>query len=157
MLTTTRREFRALRDGDTFAIDGETHVAAGDAHYSGDADFNGYIVYDTTGESFFEDEFPEYAHLPSRDPIDTYLWICLYKDSTGKFTEEDCYKDNLIDLQFPECIIAEWYEDHVKDDYDGPGKNSYVYWFRYVSTADDTDGLYQYALERGWDALREED
>ena len=87
------------------------------------------------------------------DPFADCLWVCLYKDSTGQFEEDELQFDNLVDLPFPERIVAEWYEDHVKDDYDGPGKDSYEYWFQYESTADDTDGLYQFALERGWDAI----
>ena len=55
---TTQEEMRCLKDGDVF-YDwfGLEHVAAGDAHPSGDASYDGYIVYDTHGESYFESDF----------------------------------------------------------------------------------------------------
>lgn len=56
---TTRKEMQNLLDGDTFFVYGKTHTAKGDAHLSGDASYDGYIVYDTDDESFFEEDFPE--------------------------------------------------------------------------------------------------
>ena len=57
--TTLRWDMENLRKGDTFYVNGEEHVAACDTHYSGDASYDGYIVYDESGESYFSDEFPE--------------------------------------------------------------------------------------------------
>ena len=48
-----------LKKGDTFIINGETHTVSVDAHPSGDASVNCYIVYDENDESWFDDDFPE--------------------------------------------------------------------------------------------------
>jgi hypothetical protein len=58
---TSRHEMRNLRDGDTFYVNGEKHTAKGDSHLSGDASYDGYIVYDENDESWFEDDFLEDA------------------------------------------------------------------------------------------------
>lgn len=47
-----------LRDGDEFFVYGQRHVADGDAHQSGDASYDGYIVYSKDGDSYFEEDFP---------------------------------------------------------------------------------------------------
>ncbi len=55
---TTWQEMRNLRNGDVFYVNGEKHIAADDSHLSGDASYDGYVVYDENGESFFETDFP---------------------------------------------------------------------------------------------------
>lgn len=46
-------DFENIHDGDTFFVNGIPHVADGDAHYSGDASYDGYLVYSMDGESWF--------------------------------------------------------------------------------------------------------
>ena len=59
---TTKRQMEDLLKGDTFYFNREKHVASCDSHYSGDSSYDGYIVYDEDGESFFSDEFPSYFY-----------------------------------------------------------------------------------------------
>lgn len=55
---TTQETMKELKDGDPFFdCFGYQHIAKGDAHYSGDASYDGYIVYDENDESFFEEDF----------------------------------------------------------------------------------------------------
>lgn len=58
---TSRHEMRNLHDGDTFYVNGEKHTAKGDSHLSGDASYDGYIVYDENDNSWFENDFLENA------------------------------------------------------------------------------------------------
>lgn len=55
---TSRYAMRNLRKGDTFVVGGYMHTAGSDAHPSGDASYDGYIVYDIHGDSYFEEDFP---------------------------------------------------------------------------------------------------
>lgn len=92
---------------------------------------------------------------------DEMLSVCVYCDSTGLYTDEECFDDNLCDLYFPEEIVREWYaeneEDFVKETMDELGcseeQATFSAWFE-VYTADDTDGLYRFALQRGFKAER---
>lgn len=56
---TSKQEMRNLRNGDTFYVNGEQHTAKGDSHLSGDASYDGYIVYDENDESWFEEDFED--------------------------------------------------------------------------------------------------
>ena len=48
--------FEDICDGDTFFVNGVPYVADGDAHYSGDASYDGYLVYSMDGESWFPED-----------------------------------------------------------------------------------------------------
>lgn len=54
---TTREQMRNIKKGETFFVDGEMRTASTDSHLSGDASYDGYIVYDENGESWFEEDF----------------------------------------------------------------------------------------------------
>ena len=54
---TTVEEMKKLKDGDKFVIHNVEYTAQGDSHLSGDASYDGYIVYDTDGEGWFESDF----------------------------------------------------------------------------------------------------
>lgn len=54
--TLSRANFEDLKKGDVFFIKGVPHVAQDDAHFSGDASYAGYLVYDEQGESWFPEE-----------------------------------------------------------------------------------------------------
>ena len=45
--------FESLRAGDTIFVKGCARIVEEDAHYSGDASYDGYLLYDTEGESWF--------------------------------------------------------------------------------------------------------
>lgn len=57
LMDTSPNEMRELKKGDAFYVRGERHIANCDAHLSGDSTYEGYIVYDEEGKSYFEDEF----------------------------------------------------------------------------------------------------
>lgn len=83
--------------------------------------------------------------------MDPMIYVCVYCDSTGLYTEEECDFDNMTYLQFPESIVKEWF------DFKGYGKfTEFHRWLSDEYTCDDTDGLYQFALDRGFHVKRED-
>ena len=58
---TTRVQMQGLKKGDEFFVNGKRHVATTDAHVSGDATCDEYVVYDEMGEGWFETDFPKVA------------------------------------------------------------------------------------------------
>lgn len=83
--------------------------------------------------------------------------VCIYCDSTGLFSEEECNGDNLTDMLFPAWIIEAWYKENekvfaFKCEAEGYEANLYN-WYTEVYTANDTDGLYDFAVEKGYDPV----
>ena len=72
--------------------------------------------------------------------------VCVFRDTTPLYTEEECNRDNLCSLQFPEYIVREWYGERTgfKDWLEG-------------YTADETVGLYDFATQYGFRAERPEE
>lgn len=81
--------------------------------------------------------------------------VCIYCDSTGLFSEEEYYSENLTDMMFPAWIVNEWYKKNEKDfalECEAEGYKANIYnWYTEVYTADDTDGLYDFAVQKGFD------
>lgn len=86
-------------------------------------------------------------------------YVTVYADSTGLFSEDECNYDNLCEVCFPEEIVIEWYnenknacdEDTSRDLRKLISECTYEDWINDVYTADGTDGLYEFALKRGFD------
>ena len=49
-------DFESLSEGDVFFVNGQPYVVGVDAHYSGDASYDGWLLYDAQGESWFPEE-----------------------------------------------------------------------------------------------------
>ena len=90
------------------------------------------------------------------------LDVCVYKDDTGLYTEEECERDNLVDLLFPAEILKSWYRLY-KNDFDAETMSDlkipeeecdFNKWYSYVCTADDFDGLCDYARRAGFEPER---
>ena len=86
------------------------------------------------------------------------VYVCVYADTTGLFSESECDDDNLVEMEFPEWIVREYYEEHnlVEDTADELGKPveecTFEDWLDKVSTAEQTDELYDFAEEKGFSA-----
>ena len=79
-----------------------------------------------------------------------YILLCVYCDTTGLFSDEEIDKGgNLCDRLFPRKLVRDFYAAT------GDGKYSFVEWVQDICTADDTDGLYDFCVERGFRAMRE--
>ena len=80
---------------------------------------------------------------------DKQLIVCVYRDSTDLYTEEEMYADNLAALYFPEDIVRDW---HKAIGAEVPFEE----WYNDIYTADDTGGLYRFAKVRGFQAEKGE-
>ena len=81
--------------------------------------------------------------------------VCIYCDSTSLFSEEECCSENLTDMMFPEWIVREWYKENEKEcikdcevEHEEP---CFENWINNSYTADSTDGLYNFAVQKGFD------
>lgn len=93
-------------------------------------------------------------HLPVK-----LIPVTIYCDSTGLFSEAECNTDNLTDMLFPGSIINEWYKENEKVlapecKAEGYEPNAYN-WYTEIYTADDTIGLYDFAVAKGYDPVFE--
>ena len=84
--------------------------------------------------------------------------VMLYCDSTGLFSKRECDNNNLTEMLFPEWILQEWYEKNEKIFIAECEENSvnapcFKTWITDVYTADDTEGLYDFAVEKGYDPI----
>ena len=84
------------------------------------------------------------------------VWVTIYLDSTG-WVEWDDIVDNLIEVEFPERLVRQWYIDNkekfdeeTRHDLGDDCKVGFETWLRSVYIADDTDGLFEYAIEHGF-------
>lgn len=82
--------------------------------------------------------------------------IFIYRDMTGLFTEAEVEHNNMCEMLFPAWLLKEWYDSHAHlreataERLKKPvGKCTYTDWVDLASTADDTEGLFAYALEKG--------
>lgn len=77
------------------------------------------------------------------------LDICVYCSSTDLFLEEEIDSENLTDLSFPAYIVKAYYMLDTKDD----SEAGFQKWLNEY-TADDTDSLYFFAKNYGFQATR---
>ena len=54
---TTKKQMRTIKKGQAFFVNKKLHIASSDSHLSGDASYDGYIVYDENNEGWFEEDF----------------------------------------------------------------------------------------------------
>lgn len=66
MMYTTASEMRNIKSGDLFLVNGEVHRAIGNAHISGDASCEEFLVFDENGEGWFETDFFEHILKDNR-------------------------------------------------------------------------------------------
>ena len=105
----------------------------------------GYCADEDYQRWFVSPEWGNYATDP-----DANVYVCVYCDTTPWYTEDEMNKDNLCDLMFPRKLVQEFYISR------GGDIMTFVQWFTEESTADDTDGLWQFCKERGFIAVRED-
>lgn len=79
--------------------------------------------------------------------------VCVYADTTGLYTDEECDFDNLCYIDFPENIVLDWFiQGQINGRIDR--ELGFVKWYNDEYTADDTDGLYQFAEAFGFHGKR---
>ena len=97
------------------------------------------------------------------DTMDELIPVCVYCDSTGLYTEDECAYENLCEIMFPKWIVEKWYEinkkacdaESIRELGIPESEASFEVWYNDVYTADGTDGLYDFAVENGFVGKRE--
>ena len=105
--------------------------------------------------------FFDYGLLKSKD--EEMIYVCVYADTTGLFSEDEVDIDNLCDIAFPKRIVEQYYEES-KDVFDAETSRelnipieecTFDKWLHEVYIAEDTEELFEFARERGFNAKRE--
>lgn len=81
--------------------------------------------------------------------------MCVYADTTGLYTEEECEECNLAYLLFPREIVEAFFDEEV--DYifvPGEGVIDFDTWLRTEYTADELIDLCEFAKGRGFEVVR---
>ena len=95
--------------------------------------------------------------------MEKMVLVGLYCDTTGLYNEDEMSKDNLCELLFPEKIVKDWYYKNVDKFSEETASElsvsleecTFDMWFEDVYTADDMDGLYEFAMDHGFKAVRD--
>lgn len=85
--------------------------------------------------------------------------VCIYKDTTHQYTDEECDADNCVEIPVPESLLVQWFMD-------GKCWNQTVSaeiledlrkWVYEESTCDDTCDLFNWLEQHGycWRRLQE--
>lgn len=80
--------------------------------------------------------------------------VDLYRDSTRLYSDEECDAFNCETFMIREHIVRAWYDENIAgeelDEDFGVYENTFENWYRFVYTCDDVDGLYHFAVDRGF-------
>ena len=89
--------------------------------------------------------------------------MTVYCDSTPFFTDEECDQENLTELEFPKSVVRSYYNEQIYEptpycsikqcEEDNDMETSFKDWLNSY-TADDTVGLYPYAINKGCEITR---
>lgn len=86
------------------------------------------------------------------------MYVTMYADDTGLFSEYECNKDNTVGFDIPRWILEDWYkenEDLNKEqtmDELGVSEEEATFdkWIKEVYTHDDFIGFYDYCIIKGF-------
>ena len=85
---------------------------------------------------------------------DKLIAITMYADQTGQYTEDEIARCNCTEVRIPESIIREFYEEMgCVIDFSGDYADiepSFENWIHCVYDNDSTEGLYDFAVQRGF-------
>lgn len=89
--------------------------------------------------------------------------IGMYADQTGLYTEDELAWDNWCELEIPERIVRQWYEENnlaeeTAEELCIPIEEAtFERWLKGVCWGEDTDGLFQFSVDNGYTPKREEE
>ena len=89
------------------------------------------------------------------------LPVTIYADTTGQFTDEECDRDNTVEILVPRDLLYQWFVETCQND--GPffeeftgtdpipvTERGFLKWVYAESTADDTVELYHWLNVHGF-------
>lgn len=85
------------------------------------------------------------------------MYITMYADNTGLFTEEEYNYENMADLIVPCWVVEEWYKRNEKENKRATMNEcdvseeeaTFEKWFNSVCICEDFDGFYDYCIIKG--------
>lgn len=86
------------------------------------------------------------------------MYITMYADDTGLFSERECDFDNTVGFDVPRWILEDWYKENedlnkeqTMDELRVPEeKATFDKWIKEVYTHDDFIGFYDYCIIKGF-------
>ena len=86
------------------------------------------------------------------------IYITMYADDTGLFSETECNKDNTVGFDVPRWILEDWYKQYEILNKDstmmelGVSEEEATFdrWIKEVYTHDDFIGFYEFCLIKGF-------
>lgn len=80
------------------------------------------------------------------------MMVTVYADTIGLLSEEECDKDNLCEVEVPDRVVEEWYQENklacdaeaIANGFDP----TFYDWYYHAYTADSTNGLIAFAADR---------
>ena len=85
---------------------------------------------------------------------DKLMKVTMYADQTGQYTEDEIMWCNCVEVEIPESILREFYEEMgCAIDFTGDYSDiepSFENWIHCVYDNDSTEGLYDFAVQRGF-------
>lgn len=86
------------------------------------------------------------------------MYVTMYADDTGLFSEYECNKDNTVGFDIPRWILEDWYKENedlnkeqTMDELRVPEEEAtFDKWIKEVYTHDDFIGFYDYCIIKGF-------
>ena len=86
------------------------------------------------------------------------MYVTMYADDTGLFSETECNKDNTVGFDVPRWILEDWYKQYEILNKDstmmelGVSEEEATFdrWIKEVYTHDDFIGFYDYCIIKGF-------
>lgn len=90
------------------------------------------------------------------------IFVTVWADSTHQYTEMECDRGNMVDIELPRRIVYNYYKaneaEFVAETADelriSPAECTFDKWIQSVYTCMDTDGLFDYAVRHGYEWKR---
>lgn len=91
-----------------------------------------------------------------------YYPVTIYKDTTGQYTDDECDRDNCVEIPVPKQLLLQWFRKEWNIDRDFEHMNKeYGYteadvledlktWVYEESTADDSVNIYGWLMDHGY-------
>ena len=86
------------------------------------------------------------------------IYITMYADDTGLFSEYECNRDNTVGFDVPRWILEDWYKQYEELNKDSTmceldvseEEATFDRWIKEVCTCDDFIGFYEFCLIKGF-------
>ena len=93
--------------------------------------------------------------------MDGFFPISIYKDTTGQYTDEECDRNNCVEIPVPKNLVIQWFHDtwNIEAAFGKFGELGYTedeflrdvyFWVYEESTCDETNDLYDWLCKHNY-------